>query len=96
MDALSGMLLGQNALALALVAFLTKILRQRLQPFPIWQPWLIVIIIVGFGQLCLLGVQWFIGRLPESLSYWFSTLTSALIWPWLAAGLNRYRRQWTS
>jgi len=83
MDVLGGVLLGQYALAMALLTYLAHLLRNRLRFFPFWQQAFVILVLVGIGQLILLLIQWFIGRPPRTLLYWSSTLTSVLLWPWL-------------
>lgn len=81
MDILGDVLLGQYAMAMAIVVYFTHLLRHRVRLFPLWQQAFVVIVLVGFGQLSLLTIQWLIGHPPRTIMYWSSTLTSALFWP---------------
>lgn len=93
MDVLGGVLLGQYALSMAIVVYLTHQLRHRMRLFPFWQQAFVVLILVGFGQLTLLLVQWLIGQPPRTLWYWSSTLSSVALWPWLSRLMRVYERR---
>lgn len=93
MDVLDGKLLGQYALAMVIVAFLARLLRIRLRLFHFWQQALMVLVLVGFGDLILLLAQWLIGHPPRSLLYWAPTLSSVLFWPWIHRLLRLYERK---
>ena len=51
LDVVKGTLLGQNALALTLIAYLTLRLHQRVRVFPLWQQALFVFILVALDQM---------------------------------------------
>ena len=55
LDILEGAVLGQNALALSVVAFLALILYQRVRVFNLWQQGAVVFMLLGINQLL---VQW--------------------------------------
>lgn len=93
MDILGGVLLGQHALAMAIVAYFAYVLRNRLRLFPFWQQALIVFVLVGLGELLLLLVQWLMGHPPKTPLYWASTLSSVLVWPWMYRLLRMYERK---
>jgi len=93
MDVLGGVLIGQHALAMAIVAYFAYVLRNRLRTFPFWQQALIVFVLVGLGELILLLVQWLIGQPPRTALYWASTFSSVLFWPWLYRLLRMYERK---
>lgn len=82
MDILSGVLLGQYAMAMAIVVYFAHLLRHRVRLFPFWQQAFVILVLVGFGQLSMLTIQWLIGHPPRTLLFWASTLTSVALWPW--------------
>jgi len=92
-DVVKGTLLGQNALALALVAYLTLRLHQRVRVFPLWQQALFVLILVALDQMLVLWVKGVIGQPPGSWLYWLPSFTSTLLWPWVFLILRDLRRQ---
>ena len=92
LDILKGSLLGQHALALAVVAYLTLKLHQRLRVFPPWQQALVVLVMLVFMQLLIL---WFDGiiRLPaKNWQYWLAPLAGMLLWPGMFLVLRELRR----
>lgn len=92
LDVVKGALLGQHALALALVAYLTLHLHQRVRVFPLWQQSLFVLLMVALNQLLVLWVKGIIGLQPGSWLYWLPSLTSMLLWPWVFLILRDLRR----
>jgi rod shape-determining protein MreD len=93
LDVVKGALLGQHALALALVAYLTLHLYQRIRVYPLWQQSLFVLLMVALNQLLVLWVKGIIGEPPNDWLYWLPTLTSMLLWPWVFLVLRDLRRQ---
>lgn len=92
MDGLKGDLLGQTALAMAVVSYLTQILGARLRFQPFWYQSLCILVLVGFGQLVLLISRWIAASTPPPTGLvWASTLTSLLIWPLVFHVLNIYK-----
>lgn len=94
LDVIHGALLGQYAMALAVVAYITISLHQRLRIYPIMQQALIVLLLILLQQLLVIWVKGFIGQSPDSLLYWMPSLTSMLLWPWLFLLLRDVRRQY--
>ncbi len=93
LDVIKGALLGQHALALALVAYLTLHLHQRIRVFPLWQQSLFVMLMVALNQMLVLWINGVIGQSPNSWLYWLPSLTSMLLWPWVFLILRDLRRQ---
>lgn len=93
MDSLGGAILGQYAMALTIIAYFTHLLRTRLGLTPFWQQSIVILVLVGFGQLAILMVQWFTLHPPKTPLYWVSSLTSVLIWPWLNRLLGLYKNK---
>ncbi|MDH5300781.1 MAG: rod shape-determining protein MreD [Gammaproteobacteria bacterium] len=81
-DIMVGTLLGQHALAFAIVAFLAVKLHQQIRVYPLWQQALSVFTLVALAQLLVVWVLGIIGQSPNSWLYWMPSFTSALIWPW--------------
>lgn len=92
MDVLQGTLLGQYALALALVAFLSLKLHQRVRVFPLWQQMATILMLVVLEQLLVFWIKGITGRAPNVWLYLLPSLTSTLIWPWLFVILRNLRR----
>ena len=95
LDVATGSLLGQNALAFAIVAFLAIKLHQRIRLFPIWQQALSILILVALYQIIILWVKGFTGQSAQSWAYWMASLVSMVLWPFvfkLLRGVRRFYR----
>lgn len=92
LDVLQGTLLGQHALSLSVVAFLTLKLHQRVRFFPMWQQALIVLLLIALHQLLILWVEGINGQPSQSWSYWLPSLSSMVLWPALFVVLRGARR----
>lgn len=95
MDVLGGVLLGQYALAMSILVYLTHLLRNRFSFFLVWQQMFVILVLVGIVQLIPLLVQWLIGHPPRTLLYWSSTLISVILWPLVYRSMNFYERKMT-
>lgn len=93
MDVLYGSLLGQQALAKTLLAFLVLKIHLQLRMFPRWQQGVTVFVLIGLNQLLVVWIKGAIGQAPNSWAYWVQTVVSALIWPWLFILLRDLRRR---
>jgi len=91
-DLLTGTLLGQHAMALAIVAWLTLKFHQRVRLFPIWQQALTVLVLLVLHQLLTLWVSRFIGRPAPPWYYWTPSITGMLCWPPIYLFLRSLRR----
>jgi rod shape-determining protein MreD len=93
LDVLQGTLLGQHALALAVVAYIIVKFHPRIRLYPIWQKTLVVFI-VSFVYLALIyWIQGIIGILPKTWEAWFPAITTTLLWPWVFIILRDLRRK---
>jgi rod shape-determining protein MreD len=90
-DVLYGSLLGQNALALSLIAFLVLTLQQRLRVAPLWNQSLVLLIIFGLAQLVQLWLNVLVGNRPSTLLFLLPVAISALCWPWVSVALRGLR-----
>lgn len=79
LDLLTSMVLGKTALALAIVAYLTSVLRQRIRLFQFPNQLMIVFVLVGFYQVIHLWIQMIIGSAPMNLLFWIPTLVTTFI-----------------
>ena len=92
LDTLSGALLGQHALALVVVMYVTVRFHLRIRVFPIWQLSTTVVLLLALYEFVLFWVDGVAGRsVPASLR-WAPLVTSALVWPLMLVYLDRYRR----
>ena len=94
LDVLTGTLLGQNAAALSIVAFVAVKTHQRIRMFPLWQQAILVFFMLLLNQLFMAWVRGIMGLPTLSLTFWAPALTSMLLWPWLFVILRDLRRRY--
>ncbi len=92
LDVIHGAVLGQYALALALIAYFTLSLHQRMRIYPLVQQSLVVLVLVLMQQLLITWIRGYLGQSPDSLAHWLPALTSMLLWAWLFIILRDLRR----
>ncbi len=93
MDVLYGALLGQHALAKALLAFVVLKIHLQVRMFPRWQQGVTVFVLIGLNQLLIVWIKGATNQAPNTWAYWIQTIVSALIWPWLFILLRDLRRR---
>lgn len=94
LDVLSGTLLGQNALALSVVAFITLQFYQRVRVLPLWQQGITVFGLAFIHQVLLLWINGIQGMPVSFSAYWASPLISMVLWPWIFVVLRDMRRKY--
>ena len=93
LDVMSGTLLGQHALALAVIAFIAHKVHRRVRVLPVWQQGLTVFALVFVFQALVLWIDGIKG-MPVTLgAYLAAPLTSMLLWPWVFVVLRDTRRR---
>lgn len=92
LDVLYGSTLGENALALSLIAFLTVRFHLHLRMFPRWQQAAVVLLLVAANNLLMLWIKHLSGQAPATWGYITPSIVSMLIWPWLFVILRDIRR----
>jgi len=85
-------MLGQYALAFALIAFLTLHLHQRLRVFPIWQQALSVGVLIMLECLIVLWIKGLTGQSPGVWKMMVPAFSSLLFWPVIYLLLRHMRR----
>ena len=92
LDVAGGALLGQNALILAIVAYLAIRLHQRIRLFPVWQQSVSVLLLVLLHLMLALWIKGTFSQSAETWAYWLPALTSMLLWPVVFTGMRWLRR----
>ncbi len=92
LDAVKGTVLGQHALALAVVAFLTLKTHRRIRVFPLWQQSLGVFIFLLVNQVLVSWINGMIGYPPRDFWYLAPALGGMLLWPGVFIILRDLRR----
>ncbi|WP_018865863.1 MULTISPECIES: rod shape-determining protein MreD [unclassified Thioalkalivibrio] len=94
LDTLMGQLLGQNAIALAVIIYIVLQIHPRLRVYPVWQQMMVVAILIALYKLLALWPQGITGFPPDRITYWAPVITSALLWPLIFFLLRDVRRRW--
>jgi rod shape-determining protein MreD len=92
LDALTGSLLGQHALALLVIVYLGQRLYLRVRAFPASQVATMVVLLLALYELVLLVIDGFAGREVPLIERWAPVLTGGLVWLLASAGVERGRQ----
>lgn len=92
LDVIEGTVLGEHAFALAIVAYATYLLYQRLRMFAPWQQALLVLVLVGLQQLACHWVDNIMGGVQTNLLFLIPAFVSALCWPLVSGVLHALKR----
>ena len=93
-DVLEGAILGQNAMALVIVALLARMLYRRLRVYNLRQQAGVVFLLVGIHQLISQWLENLQGIGASSLLFLVPALASALLWPVVLHVLRTLRRHY--
>ncbi|MDA0678927.1 MAG: rod shape-determining protein MreD [Proteobacteria bacterium] len=83
LDVAQGTLLGQHAIGLSLVIYVTVKFHLQLRQFPMMQLSITVFALLALYQFILFWINGVAGVNSESVIYWGPVLTGTLIWPLL-------------
>ena len=81
LDLLQGGLLGENALILSIISYLSYRFRFQVRVYPDWQLMIVTLFFLSFGNLISLWIKGFSGRMLFVTEEWLSIFIAALIWP---------------
>ncbi len=93
LDVLMGTLLGQHALGLSVVAYLTLKLHLRVRVMPLRQQVFTIFILLLVERLLALWTTGAAGYPTPSLLYWITPVIGMLLWPWVYIILRDVRRR---
>ncbi len=93
LDILHGQLLGQNALALCVVTYLTLRFHLQIRIFPLWQLTMTVFALLTIQVFVQILVEGLAGIPSGGLGRWSHVLVGTLIWPLVLAVMDRLRMQ---
>lgn len=91
-DVLNETLLGQQALSLCLIAYISVRLHRRIRLFPLWQQAIGVFVVITGDQLFRAWIRGIQGQPLVDVSFLYPALTSMLLWPWVFILLRDLRR----
>ncbi len=93
LDIITGSLLGQHAMSLSIIAFVTVKTHQRIRVFPPWQQALFVIALLLLDRMLQVWVDGAIGRPGKDVGFWIAPLLGGVLWPWLFIIMRDIRRR---
>jgi len=82
LDTLTGAPLGEHALALLLVAWVTLKLHLQLRVYPWWQQALVVLLLMLLYTFVLYWIDGMLGYTQGVLLRWMPVLITTVLWPW--------------
>lgn len=94
LDVMTGTLLGQHALGLSVVAYVTHHVYRRVRVMPPWRQALTVFGLIFLYQVLVLWSNGIRGIPVVASTYWASPVVSMLLWPWLFRVLRAVRRRY--
>jgi rod shape-determining protein MreD len=94
-DVTQGTLLGQHALALCAIAYITVKFHLLMRVFPLLQLTATIFALLALYQFLLFWINGVSGATAPAVSYWGPVLTGSMIWPFLYIFMSgvRYRVQ---
>lgn len=93
LDVQQGTVLGQHAIGLAVIAYITLISYQRIRVFPLIQQAMLVCLYILLLQFIVLWIKGIMGLPPQHWTFWMPAVSSMLLWPWLFVILRDIRRK---
>ncbi len=94
LDVQTGALLGQNALGLSIIAYLTLRMHKQIRVFPLLQQSVVIcfyLLLLEFFTLWIRGVT---GVPPQHWTFWAPAASSMLLWPLLFYTMNAVRHKY--
>jgi rod shape-determining protein MreD len=92
-DVFKGEVLGQNALAIALVAYIAMSLHQRLRNQTLVQQSLFVFAVLTLNEFVVWGIEGWSGHPGATPWRWIRPMIGAMLWPFVALLLGRTHRR---
>jgi rod shape-determining protein MreD len=93
-DVLTGRMLGQHALAYAVVVYACARSHRRLRLYPVYQQMFSVLMLLLLDQLLIFWTQDTKAAGAMGMGYWLPAFVGALVWPAILLGLRRVRRHY--
>lgn len=93
LDALSGSLIGQHALALLVIVYIVRRFFLQLRAFPVSQLALFVAVLLALYQFVLFWIDGVVGRTVPGIETWAPVVSGTLVWVVFWSMLDRGRRR---
>lgn len=90
LDALTGAVLGEHALALVAASFCVLKLNELLRTFPLWQQSVVLLPVFVLYEFVLFWIDGATGRAVDPLWRWAPVITTTLLWPVVNTSLNLF------
>ena len=81
LDLLTGGLMGENAMILAVLSYLSYRFRFQIRVYPIWQIMAVVLILLSFGELLSIWIQGVSGNMNFTITAWINITIAVILWP---------------
>ena len=81
LDLMAGGLMGENAMILSVISYLSYRFRFQIRVYPIWQIMVVVLLFLSFGELLSLWIQGVSGTMNISVIVWINISIAVIIWP---------------
>lgn len=93
LDISHGAILGQHAIGLVIIIYITHMQHQKLRVCSLLQQAIVVLLLLLFNQTLVLWVYGIVGNTPETALYFMPSLVGAVLWPWIYIILRDLRRK---
>jgi rod shape-determining protein MreD len=89
LDVFKGDVLAQNALAMALIAYITMTLHQRLRNQTLVQQSIFVALMLYTNEVVVWGIEGWNGHVASSSWRWIQPVVGAMLWPFVSMLVGR-------
>ncbi|MDH3976874.1 MAG: rod shape-determining protein MreD [Gammaproteobacteria bacterium] len=93
LDILQGELLGQNALALSVISYLTLRFHLQIRIFPLWQLTMSVFALLMINAFILFWIDGVAGNPSAGLARWTQPVVGGVLWPIVMVLMDQFRRR---
>ena len=95
LDVLLGSTLGVRAMAMAIMVYLAAFQFQKIRNFSVWQQALIMGGLTLVGKVTVFWAEHLFSRANLNVGYFWSTLSTMFLWPWVFLVLRQLRRHFS-
>ena len=81
LDLMAGGLMGENAMILSIISYLSYRFRFQIRVYPIWQIMVVVLLFLALGELLSLWIQGVSWTMNLSIIEWINISIAVIIWP---------------
>ena len=81
LDLMAGGLMGENAMIISIISYLSYRFRFQIRVYPIWQIMVVVLLLLSLGELLSLWIQGVSGTMNPSIVDWINISIAVIIWP---------------